>query len=131
MLYLSAYLEAHRDRYMDGLRRISAEGDWDTWVAFFLEALTNQAKSNTQSARAIMEWYERLKREGVELTRSKFTGQLLDHLFANPVFNSRVLVGRPDMPIRASVMTWLRQLRGGGSSMWSTRTGDSDLRPLR
>lgn len=114
MFYLSAYLEAHRDRYMDGLRRISAEGDWNNWVAFFLEALAKQAESNTQTVRAIMELYERLKREVVELTRSKFAVPLLDHLFANPVFNSRVLVGRPDMPSRATVMTLLRQMRDAG-----------------
>lgn len=34
MFYLSEYLESHRDEYYARLKAISAEGDWNGWIAF-------------------------------------------------------------------------------------------------
>ncbi len=39
MFYLSEYLESHRDEYYARLKGISAEGDWNGWIAFFLQAV--------------------------------------------------------------------------------------------
>ena len=39
MFYLSEYLESHRDEYYARLKGISAEGDWNGWIAFFLRAM--------------------------------------------------------------------------------------------
>lgn len=44
LLYLSAYLEKHRDRYTDSLLRVSQKGDWAGWVDFFLEGVAEQCK---------------------------------------------------------------------------------------
>jgi hypothetical protein len=37
MFYISAYLEANRDAYYDGLTAVSRDGDWTGWCRFFLE----------------------------------------------------------------------------------------------
>lgn len=46
MFYLSEYLEKHRSRYYARLRAISQNGDWNGWIAFFLQAVIDQAHQN-------------------------------------------------------------------------------------
>ena len=54
LLYLSAYFEAARRGYYDGLRRVSEEGAWGDWLEYFLlgvarmseDALSRAARMN-------------------------------------------------------------------------------------
>jgi Fic family protein len=49
LLYLSAFLKQHQAEYYRRLSQIRAEGDWEGWVAFFLEAVAgaaNEAERN-------------------------------------------------------------------------------------
>lgn len=89
MFYLSAYLESHREEYYSCLQGISQRGDWNSWVLFFLRAVKEQACLNCIKVQNIMELYDRMKTEVQELTHSQYTVQLLDEVFAHPVFNSR------------------------------------------
>ena len=36
LLYLSAYLEGHRDEYYRRLQRVRTHGEWEPWLLFFL-----------------------------------------------------------------------------------------------
>jgi Fic family protein len=40
LLYLSGYLQQHQAEYYRRLSAIRTEGDWETWVSFFLEGVT-------------------------------------------------------------------------------------------
>lgn len=68
MLYISAYFEARRDAYYDGLLTVWRENDWAGWCRFFLEAIRAQAEDNLARARAILELYEKMKRRLPEMT---------------------------------------------------------------
>src|SRR5690554_3520177 len=94
MFYLSAYLESHRDVYYDRLRCISAEGDWDGWIEFFLEAVIVQARSNTEKARAILQLYEEMKRRIEQTTNSPYGLRLLDTIFARAIFSTTDFIER-------------------------------------
>ena len=61
MFYLSEYLEAHRDQYYARLRGISQAGDWTGWIEFSLDAVAEQAKSNTERVRSIRPSHEKTK----------------------------------------------------------------------
>ena len=39
VLYLSFYFKRHRDRYYDLLQRVRDEGDWESWLRFFITAV--------------------------------------------------------------------------------------------
>ncbi len=54
MFYLSEYLEAHRELYYVRLQGISRDGDWTSWIEFFLDAITQQAHANTERVREIL-----------------------------------------------------------------------------
>lgn len=111
MFYLSAYLDEHRDIYIDRLSALSQEdGAWNAWIGFFLSALSEQAAMNASTALAIMALYEDLKHRVLELTHSQFAVPLLDLLFEQPVFRSSTLEGRPGMPSRPMIMNLLGRL---------------------
>ncbi len=56
VINLSPYIEVRRDRYIDLLERVSAEGAWDDWITFFVEALGSQAIDSLQRVHAILDW---------------------------------------------------------------------------
>jgi len=113
MFYLSSYLEANREEYYVRLQNISREGDWNSWIAFFLTAITEQAKSNNQKVKAIMGLYDTMKRQIHEITHSQYTVHLLDAIFARPIFDSTHLVNHTVIPA-ASVKSFIPKLKKEG-----------------
>lgn len=112
IFYLSGYLESHRDEYIARLRMLGQEdGSWNAWIEFFLTALIEQAKENATKARAIMDLYERLKRQVIDLTHSQFAVPLLDRLFIQPVIRSSDLAGTPGMPSKPMIANMLNKLK--------------------
>lgn len=51
LLYLSLYFKRHRDEYYRRLAAVRTEGDWEGWIAFFLEAVSTIAGEAVASAR--------------------------------------------------------------------------------
>ena len=115
MFYLSAWLDAHRDEYVAGLRALGPDADaWTRWCAFFLRGIEEQSAVNEAKARAILELYSRLKSRVLELTHSQFAVPLLDQMFQRPIFQSQHLKFRPQEPSRPAVANLLRKLRDDG-----------------
>lgn len=114
MFYLSDYLEAHRDEYVDALRALGLPGNWNRWIAFFLRALITQAEDNAAKARQIMALYERLKTRVLDLTHSQFAVPLLDLLFTTPIFRSSLLESQPGMPSKPMIHAMLNKLKKEG-----------------
>jgi len=115
VFYLSAYIEEHKDKYVETLRAIGrAPEAWNRWIEFFLAAITEQAEANLNAARSIMDLYERLKTKVIELTHSQFAVPLLDVMFERPIFSSSELDGRPGLPSKQMIMTLLGKLKNAG-----------------
>jgi len=110
MFYLSGYLEKNRETYYDRLHQITKSGQWDDWVLFFLTAVTEQAKENSQKAQAILHLYERMKTRVPEAISTQFTIQTIDALFDRPIFETTDFVDRSSIP-RASALRILRALQ--------------------
>ena len=81
LLYLSAYIEAHRQDYYDCLQRVRTDGDWNSWLRFFLTGVAETAQEGVRQAGKLMELRERFRAQLRE--RPKALG-LLDALFVNP-----------------------------------------------
>lgn len=111
--YISAYLERHKDEYNDHLLGITEKGDWMGWITFFLNALIEQAKENTNTVKEVIALYERMKSQIAELTRSRFSPQALDALFSFPVFRSTDFAERSGIP-KASALRIIHALHEGG-----------------
>lgn len=112
--YLSAFFESRRDEYISRLRDLGQPGSWTRWSAFFLEGVAVQAEANTNKARAIQDLYERLWRQVLDLTRSKFTVPLIDFMFEHPIFRSSDVTKLEHMPSAPMVANLLGNLRRNG-----------------
>jgi len=59
LLYLSLFFKRHRDEYYRLLNRIRTEGDWEAWIAFFLEGVAVIAEEAAGVARDLFELVSR------------------------------------------------------------------------
>lgn len=81
LLYLSDYIEAHRDEYYRRLQRIRTHGEWLEWLYYFLEGVEQTAAAARQKAADIMDLRESLR---VKVQDKPRHVALLDALFINP-----------------------------------------------
>ena len=88
--YISGYLEENKDQYIDQMRNVSENDDWDGWCDFFFKAIEQQAIRNLAIAENIRALYEEMKKVFTETLSSKWSVNALDFVFTNPIFrNSR------------------------------------------
>lgn len=113
MFYISAYFEARRDAYYDGLLAVSRDDDWTGWCRFFLEAIRTQAEDNLAKAQGILALYEEMKRRVPEMTRSQYAIRALDWIFERPIFRSSDFVDSAGIPA-PTARRFLGVLQRGG-----------------
>lgn len=113
IFYISAYLDHHRDEYYARLLGVSRDEDWDGWIAFFLNALVEQAADNTHKARAILDLYEELKISVPEATRSPYAIQAIDAMFSRPIFKRTDFIAESHIP-KQSAHRILQKLQKNG-----------------
>lgn len=83
LLYLSAFFEASRRDYYEGLRGVSEKGAWEEWLEYFLQGIARMSEDALNRATRIndllAEWRRKLARHSAD-TRLR----VLDLLAANP-----------------------------------------------
>ncbi len=57
-LYLSLYFKQHRDTYYDLLDQVRRTGDWEAWLAFFLEGVKLTADGSVTTARRLTQIFQ-------------------------------------------------------------------------
>ncbi len=88
LLYLSAFFEATRRDYYDGLREVTERGDWANWLHYFLNGVARQAEdalSRSERMNQLLAGW-RIELSGLG---SKMPLQLLDVIAANPFLTAR------------------------------------------
>jgi Fic family protein len=83
LLYLSAFFEATRRDYYDGLRGVSERGEWGAWLEYVLNGMSRQAEDALNRAQRINRHLAQWRREVAGLS-SQTPTLLLDKLAANP-----------------------------------------------
>ncbi len=58
VLYISHYFKRHRQEYYDRLQATRERGDWEGWLKFFLEGISEVAQEATETARGIVDLRE-------------------------------------------------------------------------
>lgn len=90
VLYISEYFEKNRDEYIDALRAVDTENDWNVWIKFFLSGLKFQALETQKSVLKIISLYNEIK-ETVQGMGSMYGIPMLDFIFSRPVINYSIL----------------------------------------
>ncbi|MDQ7053108.1 MAG: Fic family protein [candidate division KSB1 bacterium] len=89
VLYISHYFKQHREQYYALLQEIRDKGDWESWLKFFLTAITEVAMSATESARKIVALRERDRSRIVgHFGRATANGlTVLESLYSRPIIS--------------------------------------------
>ncbi len=87
VLYLSYFFKKHRQRYYDLLQRTRDEGDWEAWLAFFLEGVREVSIEAAETARRILALREEHRAQiAKHLGRAAGNGhRVLEHLYQRPI----------------------------------------------
>ena len=113
LLYLSLYLKQHRSRYYDLLNRVRLTGDWEEWLAFFLEGVQVTAEGAVATSRRLAETFaaDRVAIEGHAGRRAGSALRVLDALKARPILSLPEVCNRTGLsfPTAASAMQTLAE----------------------
>jgi Fic family protein len=63
LLYLSLYLKENRPAYYALLDRVRREGDWEAWLAFFLDGVRETAEGAVSTAQRLTEMFQSDRRQ--------------------------------------------------------------------
>ena len=85
LLYLSLYLKRNRLDYYDALMAVRHEGDWESWLSFFVRGVAETAEEATVNARSIVALREEQRNRIVEEHAPTNALRLLDLLFRRPM----------------------------------------------
>lgn len=72
-LYLSLYLKTHRQQYYDLLQIVREKGDWEAWVAFFLEGVASTSRQGFETAQKLLALFEGHEKQIAALGRPAAT----------------------------------------------------------
>ena len=89
LLYLSAYFERERQRYYDELFNVSATGDWERWLEYFLTGVWTESRDVVERIRQLRDLREKYRAELLERRAPASESRLVDELFANPFMTIR------------------------------------------
>ena len=106
LLYLSSYVERHRQAYYDALQTIRETGDPIPWVELFLTAVKTQAGDAVRRAQQIVELREQYRQIAAAMGTTNALA-LVDLICENPIVTTRAIEGR----LGVSRPTALRLLR--------------------
>jgi len=83
-LYMSPFLERHKDEYIDRMFRVSTSGDWTGWIRFCLTGTIAQANDSIRRCERLQtlrdEFRSRLGADG-----SPRTSRIIEDLFTDPL----------------------------------------------
>lgn len=69
LLYLSLFFKLHRQEYYDLLQKVRTDGDWESWLSFFLTGVHYTAEQAVKTARSIIKLFEKDKKRIESLGR--------------------------------------------------------------
>lgn len=85
LLYLSHYFKLHRLEYYDRLTAVRREGDWEGWIRFFLQGVTDTAREATRTAKGLFELREEHRQMILDQNLGQNALTLLSELFRRPI----------------------------------------------
>ena len=89
LLYLSLYFKQHRDTYYDLLDHVRRTGDWEAWLAFFLEGVKLTSEGAVSTAQHLSRMFQN-DRDRIEQAGGRKAGSGLrvhDALKSQPILS--------------------------------------------
>lgn len=88
LLYLSLYFKTHRNTYYDLLQQIRINGDWESWIEFFLTAIKETAEKATSTASVLIKLADEDRKKIQNIGRSSGSALRVHHaLLQRPIIS--------------------------------------------
>ncbi|MEM6365807.1 MAG: hypothetical protein AAF745_15365, partial [Planctomycetota bacterium] len=96
VVYMSAYINEHKQRYVDLLLNISRHGDeaWSHWIAFVLDAISTQAQDAIGRSERLITLREDYQRRLTDDSARAWLFKVVETLFAMPAVNVAEVVSQ-------------------------------------
>ena len=106
ILYLSGYFDAHREEYINALHQVDKDGDYGSWLSFFLRCVAGQIKETQELVEAIYALYDKIRQDFATM-KSPYVVHFIDFLFKSPIFSTAML----KQSFQASELTYTRLIK--------------------
>lgn len=93
LLYMSPYLERHKDRYIDLMYAVSKEGRWAEWITFFLEAVAASAQETIAVVERLQDLHAGYRARFQKAQSSALVLRIIDLAFERPARIVRDIAG--------------------------------------
>ena len=109
LLYLSLYFKTNRPRYYELLQKVRTDGDWETWIDFFADAVENTAEQAVATTQKLLELAENDRKVIRKLRRVSGTVMQVHHAMQvkplNTIPSISRMTGLTQMTVTASLKT--------------------------
>jgi len=93
LLYLSVFFKKHRQIYYERLNQVRLTGDWEAWLLFFVDAVTETANQAVDTAQQLNLLRQQDKVRLVEIGRlAGSASKIIDAMFEQPVASVNKLI---------------------------------------
>lgn len=113
VLFLSRYIIAHRQDYYLGLRRVTEEQDWESWVLFMLRAVETTAQQTFDQVTRILALMESVRERVQREAPGIYSKDLVELIFRHPYTKIQFVV-ELGLAKRQTASTYLQTLTGLG-----------------
>jgi Fic family protein len=86
LFFMSRFFYEHRQLYLQKLFNISAKGQWEKWICFFLKAVIKQGEQNCAQVRKISALHQAIRQTLLGKEKGKKIERILITLFKKPLF---------------------------------------------
>lgn len=84
LLYMSPWLERHKDRYIDLMYEVSRKGEWLPWLSFFLEAVMESALGTIRVVERLQDLQTQYRERFQKARQSALLPRIIDLAFQQP-----------------------------------------------
>ena len=85
ILYISGYMEANRDEYIDTLHSVDESARLETWLKFFFKSVAAQLRETQELVEQIYELHDQVKSK-FQGSKSPYLTPFIDFIFDSPIF---------------------------------------------
>lgn len=100
ILYISGYLEKHRDEYIQALHEVDKTGKYEPWLDFYFNAVSKQLEETQLLVNKIWNQYVYIQDKYKE-NKSPYIGRFIDFIFESPFFTIQ------DIQKELKISAWL------------------------
>lgn len=96
LLYMSPWLERHKDAYIDLMFDVSRKGAWLPWLEFFLRGMTASALGTIRVVERLQDLQRRYRERFQTARRSALIPRIVDLAFEQPVMTVSEIAARTE-----------------------------------